>query len=387
MVAAIVLSIALFFAIVEAVLRVAAPHLPIRLHRYLHSDVFTLVQTSKSDFIPVEYIAIFGDSYAQGMGDWWYESAGQVGGSGAYHSAHVIFDQTERDVISFGVAGAGSFDGLVYYPIRTLERISRRGIDIEPPAEIVIYFYEGNDLDNNLSLVNQYGAEQIMSGKTIEDMKAQLTRFATQRRKESTTIIRQLYESLYVGKLVGALLHDLTHGTGQDPAPDAAPIPTRFEVGPSTVVPPQGLQSPALGLTEEELDLSLLVLHASLALVRETYGDTAITIVFIPSPLTSYRIASETVAIESHGGPIRPSRRVYQRSDRICRRVADIARELGMGFHDARSSIQTVASETLVHGPRDWRHFNRLGYETLGQSVAQALTREGSRQGDCRSLY
>ena len=67
----------------------------------------------------------------------------------AYQAAHVIFQAPGRDVISFGASGAGSFDGLVFFPLRLRAKLAARGIDLEVPRQIVAYFFEGNDLNNN----------------------------------------------------------------------------------------------------------------------------------------------------------------------------------------------------------------------------------------------
>ena len=141
----------------ELLLRWSVPHLPLRFHKYLHGEVFVLAQRSKRSLLPHEYIALFGDSYAQGAGDWYEAAVRDDWGEGApYQAAHVLFETTGRDVISFGASGASSFDGLVFFPLRLTAKLAARGIELEPPAQIVAYFYEGNDLDDNLDLLRRH---------------------------------------------------------------------------------------------------------------------------------------------------------------------------------------------------------------------------------------
>lgn len=110
-------SVAVCLVVLELGLRWSVPHLPLRFHKYLPDDVFVLAQHAKRALLPRDYVVILGDSYAQGAGDWYLETAAASWDSGTpYQAAHVIFEQTGRDVIELGVSGAGSFDGLVYYP-------------------------------------------------------------------------------------------------------------------------------------------------------------------------------------------------------------------------------------------------------------------------------
>ena len=47
----------------------------------------------------------------------------------------------------------------------------------------------------------------------------------------------------------------------------------------------------------------------------------------------------------------------------------------GAGFTDARP-IAAAASERLIHGPRDWKHLNRVGYEALARAILGGLPRQ-----------
>jgi hypothetical protein len=37
----------------------------------------------------------------------------------------------------------------VFFPLRLRAKLAARGIDLEVPRQIVAYFFEGNDLNNN----------------------------------------------------------------------------------------------------------------------------------------------------------------------------------------------------------------------------------------------
>jgi len=38
-----------------------------------------------------------------------------------------------------------------------------------------------------------------------------------------------------------------------------------------------------------------------------------------------------------------------------------------------RPAIRTAGARDILHGPRDFKHFNRKGMEVLGQTVAERI--------------
>ena len=64
------------------------------------------------------YIALTGDSYAVGAGDWLIKAQrSSFFELPDYSVAHLIHKKTGIDVVSFGRAGAGSFDGIWLEPV------------------------------------------------------------------------------------------------------------------------------------------------------------------------------------------------------------------------------------------------------------------------------
>jgi hypothetical protein len=103
-------------------------------------------------------------------------------------------------------------------------------------------------------------------------------------------------------------------------------------------------------------------------------------VVYLPSPLSSYRLLSPEVSIVRLFSPevsIRaaryPKERVVEYSDRICRMIRAAATDQGTGFLDIRPFIRAASAHDMLHGPLDLSHFNRKGMEVLGQVVAQRI--------------
>src|SRR5262249_10211539 len=73
-----------------------------------------LAQSTKAGFIPHDYIAILGDSMAEGLGDALLAAGNNE--ARAFHAAHVVRELTGKDVVSFGRGGSSSAEGLVRQP-------------------------------------------------------------------------------------------------------------------------------------------------------------------------------------------------------------------------------------------------------------------------------
>lgn len=321
-----------------------------------------------------DYIAILGDSYAAGMGDW---HAGRGSRREPYHSADVIRARTGRDVLSFGRAGAGSAEALVLYPSQALAA-GRCLIFGRPrrPSEIVFYFYEGNDLDNNIAFME----EVLKVAPDAPDLAAQ-----TARQFDGGYASAGLGTCLgyFAGSLRG-FFDTALFMLGADPPPDVDPN-TVLVAGRAQPVP-GALQGPALELEPEEVHAALTVTEAGLAWLRRALPGTPITVVLLPSVLTSYLPASDSVTVQIYhdGDEVQPAADVAAQSDLICRELSAVAARQGVRFVDARPALRAAGQDALIHGPLDWRHFNRAGYTRLGETVASVLTGETPPQGCAR---
>ena len=141
---------------------------------------------------------------------------------------------------------------------------------------------------------------------------------------------------------------------------------------------PLGLQSPALDLSEEELDLALYVLEQSVHAARASFPRSPMALVYVPSPLSSYTILSDRVSVQVYepgAADTYPTALLRERSESIARRVARVCASGGLAFIDPRPDLRSATQTGFVHGPRDWKHFNRRGYTVLAEAIAHELGR------------
>jgi hypothetical protein len=340
-----------------------------------------LSQHSKAALIPKNYILLLGDSHAQGYGEWLERADPR--GTDPYHSAHVLQDLLGRDVLSYGRGGVGSIPGLVLLPARWDRALARFGL--EQPDTVLVYFYEGNDLNNNLRYLRKhfpggYDDPRVFDPDTFDAFLArELDDYlASKRWADVTLTLPFVNEQL-------RRLREIVRGSASPPQPVSETLPepsvNRARLAGGVVEIPDGIQAPALELTPHELKLALFVADRSLAFLAEHYADARIHVIRIPAPLSSYEIASKRVHVQTYEGrsALYQAASVEQHCEIIGASLSASAQEHGMGFLDLRPAILEATRQRIVHGPSDWRHSNQEGYTLIGRKIAAYLAALGPR--------
>jgi hypothetical protein len=378
----------------EIALRLFATHLPLRFQKYLPEDVKILAQSSKRGELPRTYIAVLGDSYAAGQGDWYDEAVRQDPfGNPPYHSAHVIHELTGLDVVTFGSPGAESADGIVYRPISVVEMLRSRGVALEMPSRLVIYFYEGNDFRGNLDFLARYW-DSNEDEYTTEAMTRLFEKIFSEGPRADGLIERlrhhELLRRIYVPKVfwvawrdIGLMLSDSENDTVTE-KDQLIQLKTRA----TRLRPPVRLQAPPMWFNSETTRKSLFVLEESMRYAMRYFNGSTFLIVYIPSPLVLYDLESASVKVTPPDGIGRAYSvsEIYAMSDNLCNQVALVASRVGSSFLDLRPYARVRAKEHPLHGPNDWHHFNRLGYEALGSAVAKTVGRSDSAPRSCQVI-
>jgi len=339
-------------------------------------------QPSAPDPSNNDYLALLGDSYAEGVGDW---KAEQLDFTSPSHSADVIHRLTERNILSFGRRGAGSAEGLVRLPALALGAGDCLFFpSLVQPQEIVYYFYEGNDLEDNIEFINRrLGLSVGDAGIRTASINFLDHKWGEPGRKPCLLYFGKSIKTLTktAGKTIRPWLGVDIDETQTAPAPNRALIDGEMTELPAT------LQGPGLGLDEQSVAAAFEVFEVSLMWLRHALPDIEITIVHLPSVLSTYELLGPSVTVEAYdrSSTVHGSTEVASRSNEICRRLRDITLGLGASFVDARPALRELGTHKIIHGPRDWRHFDRAGYTRLGETVAAALNGEGT-SNDCGRL-
>jgi hypothetical protein len=149
--------------------------------------------------------------------------------------------------------------------------------------------------------------------------------------------------------------------------------------------------------------LALAILEASLRELSAGLPRSRLALVYLPSVLASYELVGDAgvarppeisrglpsdlpSASRLRAGPVREiwsAAELSRRSDRLLAGVAAICARNGIELVDARAALRRASAQRPVHGPRDWSHPNRRGYEALAAAIA-ASARDARLSGERR---
>lgn len=404
--ALVVASLLLCALVLELAFVPLLPYLPRKLHVYVDPALRPLAASSKRAALPRDYVALVGDSYAQGRGDWLLES--DSGRNGPFASAHVLFEKSGRDVISWGRGGAGFVSGWVAYPIVSWRALqASRRTAVAPPAWLVVYYYEGNDLEDTLLelamlrvledpsfpldaspgefLKRMAEADQVealqrakvaMPEQFADLVQRRLVPYYDQKVEEPRT---GWLPTLYFPRFLAALAKgEVQRLRGHASAWDGEGKylgRNRVRVSGQIVEIPGSLQAPAMELKDEEVDVTLHTADLSLGMLVDAFPSSALCVVRVPSPTALYAFADGDVSVQSMSGARSfPQDAIRARGEELAGRVREIAARHGASYVDALPALRDAAQRELIHGPRDWKHLNRRGQTVLGEVAAQCLS-------------
>ena len=395
-------STVFFVVTMELVFPKILHKLPLSIYLGLGKDYKILGQYHKKSVIPTDYIALVGDSHALGSGDWYLEAVrNHKLTQGDYHTAHILFNETGRDILSFGALGSGSLRGLVLKPISTFKYInSLRDFKLKQPKEILIYFYEGNDLSDNSGMIYhrfrpKYDMDQFYDPEYfkvfIEKELLEVDPIFTgevlyKNLLFSRFLVESVSDNVYnelrrgINKLKKFILENsgviTAYAIGIQVSPDFSGKVSKSNsdlavVGGMEFPFPRSTQHPALSMDKEKTMQAFYVFEQSLRYMADFFNQSKITIIYIPSPISVYKWVSPTVTIDIGLKLTYPSAKIYQRSDEIFKHMETIARKYDYPLVDTQPSLRAIALKEPVHGPRDWFHPNQKGYEAIAQAILQ----------------
>lgn len=354
---------------------------------YLDQDAQLQAQYSKNDVIPERYVAILGDSYAFGQGDWLFNRQSDV--MPVYNTTHLLHEKTGRDVVSFGRPASSSIKAYLEDPLSQLQFIRRRDV-IADPDVAVLYFYEGNDAVDNWQEYQMRYLQRGYSAERLQDAEY-FARFIDEAiLAQNNTVQRAIHPAwsdvLPAGRFFLHLLLGESSRIASELQQQMNPKPHRpiFKPQPrdhNTVRVagveqriPDGLQVPPLALQDDELTISLRIFTQSLEQLQQRWPNTRIGVIYVPAVATVYDVVSPTVNIyDTERGKNYPTERILPRSDATCSLIRQSVASRGLAFVDARPALRAAAQQQFLHGPVDWLHFNERGYRLLADEIGVLL--------------
>lgn len=394
--------IVIIFVLLELILHNFCLHkLPLKFQVHLEGPVQRFSQYSKSEVLPKDYIAIVGDSYAHGFGPWLYDNSWSWR-QPHFASQHLLHESLNADVISFGYPGFGNFGSAVSFiaELRFSKNSHFWNLKTDPNL-ILFYFYEGNDLVNNLHEVQHRGIipsllengvkrkmirrlideelDKVSHKLGLNDELASINVFTKLLKNYATRLTDPVDVSSQVNsKLVQENSDGIPHP--QNPVEDPQNVIKLLD---ETNIKLQNFgfaEGPALLLEKFECDFSLMILEESLRKIKNEFPSSSVAVVYLPSALSMYDFSSAGITpapIEMNG---KQRKSVFAPSDAIdqCEylreSVGAITQRLSISLIDPYPVLKGISKTELLHGPRDPIHFNRKGYEAFSASILKPVS-------------
>jgi len=393
-------SLMLVYALIEfGLFKWMLPLLPVKHRHAVDEPLKVMTQASKKGVIPRDYVLILGDSYALGNGDWLL-SMKKDGVRPPYQATHLLHEATGRDVVNFGMPGAGSLNGYVRMLSSNWKFLNHTWLyRIGPPKTVLLYFYEGNDLEDNIhwfefyyQLLKKNAGEE--GGRILKTKDAiypfmirseEQMKWDYQEELERRPWLGNLFFLRFITRVVifeAESLWEKIRGAGGGPSPAelgiANPgkpgVDNRILSGGAMIRTSQTFFGPGDALNEVQTGIALKIYEESLKYVKEFFDEAEIKVIYIPGPASTYDFDAGRVWIDTLGEYKEYTQEQARRkSDETAAAVRFITRRLDVGFIDARPALREAARGGLLHGPLDYNHLNRRGYTVLAEVLRAAL--------------
>lgn len=390
--------------------------LPLALHQQL-GFLDILAQPSKKASLPEPgYVALIGDSYAEGLGDWLMQVV--YDGNPDFNTGHLLYRKTGRDVLNFGYRGGQPAWTFTYEMTAALHGINRYdGIELPPAGDVVAFFYEGNDVNDLMEVINFGMPAWADPARLAEPETAR--RYVAERAAEGRKRAYRRWHPLANAHMAGTAGHLIKLAgknfsrnggnllAGEDPSFRKASAGyhedwARYQQSvdfiraggrrlpyPSPTVESFVFHSP------EELALAGTYVEASLEHLKTLFPGARLWLAYIPSPVNVYDLDQPDIGLrdrirladhrEDAGPAVRiPAATLVAASDATCRAIEPGARRQGFRLLDTRPALRAAARrDGYLHGPSDPGHFNRKGYEAFADILAESL--KSDQAGGCRT--
>ena len=377
-----------------------------------------LAQPSKRATLPQPgYVAIVGDSYAEGLGDWLMKSIHD--GNPDINAGDFLHRQSGRDVLSFGFRGGHPAQTYTFETTAALEGINRYlGLSLPAAGDVIAYFYEGNDVNDMMAMIRYSPPAWAGTGQSgdpaavrrwMEEQGANGRERAYRRwhflanahmADTAGHLVKLAYKNV-TRKKPGAVLaaeDPMFMGLGRygEDWSRYAQSKSYVFAGGKRVAYPSPTIEPFLFHDDGELNLAGLYFGESLRYLTSLFPGARIWVAYIPSPINVYPLAQPTVPLQDRirqganmdaPGPVVEvaAGSLAKVSNATCATIAAATRAQGARFIDTRPGLRKAAEALgYLHGPNDPGHLNRQGYESLASILAGAL--QSGEGGGCHDL-
>ena len=366
-------------------------NIPRPLASSLTNYLFTYYPDTYEKLTMNNYTAILGDSNAMGAGD------AYLNNNYNFSIAHFLHKETKKNYLTFARAGYGSISAVSnYIKLRNLENYILFKKSIGNPEEILFFFYEGNDLEENLK-------ELETNEKKFKDL-FQYVEYKI-KKKSKIEIVDFLDANFPVLNFVKFFnYHLMKFGNDIMNAENYNQILENFTKrvqkirGKNIILDNKELlenkiqnfwtnktidnkiknirpiESAAADLNDKQKDKSLKIFFESILYLKNWENNTLIKIIYLPSPATTYywnspiryypRYSKKNLNFKE----ITTSKNLHN-SNFLRNKIRSFSEKNNFEFIDLTEKIQKKGKDRPLHGPVDWVHFNSVGYKFISQNI------------------
>ena len=142
-----------------------------------------------------------------------------------------------------------------------------------------------------------------------------------------------------------------------------------------------------LEITDKSIKLSEYIFNESVTRLASFFPQSKIKIIYIPSPLSSYKIVSSHIHFRGLMQDIHVGKTTVAEENHIklCKTIKRFAEFQGFSFINTTKSLRQATLSHFIHGPVDWDHFNKHGYQVLSDELIGLFINEdqSTRTDDC----
>jgi len=371
-------SVFFCYLLIELLFPYSMRFLPLKLKHLVDDGLVPLTEKSRSSKVPHNYIAILGDSYAKGKGDWLFNA--NPNSNPDHNIGHILHNTLKRDILNMGRSGSGNLWSMVELPVAYLNYINASfHFDLSNPEQFVIFFYEGNDLNNNLLELKKYEKRcgTKLAGNNFQYFYESCIVNQSHIVKYSKSF--RLWNNLFFAKFIRQVIQNMQNPDSYNWTKTLKKL--RFtginlvDVGGKIINLPDHSRGPALELSSDELETSITLFIEAIKFLHNRFKNAKFLVVYFPSTLSSYHIISKNISSYPYQGKeeIFPSSFVRDRSNEIYQFMEKALTNINIPILDTREHVLSETKQKTLHGPKDWGHFNRQGYELVARLITNKL--------------
>ena len=391
----VVWSIVLPIAI-ELILHRTLNDLPNKFLNHSTGPIQRLGQYSKEKVMPSNYIAMLGDSNVYGFGPWLYDNSWSME-QPDFATHHLLHENLGTDIMAFGYPGYGTL-GSCLSMVSEMEMFDHSWIwsDLEHPKHILVVFYEGNDLINNLHEIEQreFNISQPLTEKSKKDIDQVILKESEKLRNSWSVFDHSASWNLFSGLIrsylnkrkpseeqctAGAQKASMDNKRQKSVELTITQVEENLAIINGNRVSLGYCEGPALHLNNDEINLSMEIARKSLSYLKQNFSKSKIDLLYLPSSLSIYKFADcvlrpapLNIKGETRNNIFDPAD-ASKKNEWLRSEFSSLSNSLGFGFIDTTPFLKDKARLHLLHGPRDPIHLNRKGYEFFSEAIIKQL--------------